>query len=479
MARNLARDVTRNMMVSSLQSRLYRDYYSLGQATLRIGHAPDPYSKGATTYLQALSEANSGRGYWERGWQVVAAGENKVLAGKQGLHLVARPDEYRAIGTGVAPGAQVELLFPKELPSISPGYYMAVGDAEGSEDVGASGDGAEGLVRLYWHVSPDGAVELMRYATGILNEAALPFRLKVLNDPTSFTRCDAGILYVSKSHYGQVASLLGSIYQAIAPNVREGTPALTKRLAPGLGVAEDPEGGASFGLHRCNILAEGLVRAYERGARSLPDRLAVVEETFAEHGINLDAPYLNPGSDDDYMPLRDLPAPAAYIPLPQPDRDILLLTARQIGEGICADAVWHEGRCNWVGAQVAAPSGSGGHARLVYRTLGPDLYDGTAGVALFLAHLYAHTGDAQVYRTALGAARHALSCLARPSSRLGQGAYTGWPGTLLAAMRVGTLLDEPELLDEVARASRSLEPDPGKGHDLDLLSGSAGAIVAL
>ncbi|HET6314139.1 MAG TPA: lanthionine synthetase LanC family protein, partial [Chloroflexia bacterium] len=215
------------------------------------------------------------------------------------------------------------------------------------------------------------------------------------------------------------------------------------------------------------------------GARSLPDRLAVVEETFAEHRINLDAPYLNPGSEDDYMPLRDLSAPTPHAPILQTDRDILLLTARQIGEGICTEAIWHEGRCNLIGAQVAAPSGAGNHPRLVYRTLGPDLYDGTAGVALFLAHLYAHTGDAQVYRTALGAARHALSCLARPSPQLGQGAYTGWPGTLLAAMRVGALLDEPELLEEVARASRNLQPDYGKGHDLDLFSGSAGAIVAL
>src|SRR4051794_18264575 len=57
-----------------------------------------------------------------------------------------------------------------------------------------------------------------------------------------------------------------------------------------------------------------------------------------------------------------------------------LAAAAAAGRGIVADAVWFEGRCNWIGAS----SGTVGR----YQALGPTLYKGTAGVGLFLAHLY-------------------------------------------------------------------------------------------
>ncbi|HYO48867.1 MAG TPA: lanthionine synthetase LanC family protein [Chloroflexia bacterium] len=472
--RALDTNTARSYLLYSLQAQLYTDFYCQGGAApSKVEMGSHPLS-GVTPFVERLSAANTGSGQWAEGWEVHALEGEEVIAKKGGVSVWARPMDCQVSGgEHLSPGMAMNLHLPPGLIAISPGYYMALGNNR------LRGEDAESLVRFYWSIDPEGAASLMRAMTASLNDAGYPFRFKVLNDPVRFTRYDAAILYISKSHYGQVASLLGSIYGAVAPHMREGTPALTKRLAAGLGVAEDPGSGESFGLHRCNLLAEGLVHAYERGLRSLPDRLAVVEETFSQHSINLDAPYLNPGSQEDYMPLWDMSTSAPYAPLPQSDRDTLLITARQIGERICGEAIWHEGRCNWIGVQVAPSPGPGGYPHLSYRTLGPDLYDGTAGVALFLAQLYAHTGDAQAHRTALGAALHALSCLARPSAEMELGAYTGWPGVLLAATQIGTLLEEPELLEAVARALRNLEPDCGTGQDLDLLSGSAGAIVAL
>ena len=51
---------------------------------------------------------------------------------------------------------------------------------------------------------------------------------------------------------------------------------MTKALAPGLGIAEDPGEGNSFGLHRCGLIAEGLLRAREAGQASPSRRLATV-----------------------------------------------------------------------------------------------------------------------------------------------------------------------------------------------------------
>jgi hypothetical protein len=89
-------------------------------------------------------------------------------------------------------------------------------------------------------------------------------------------------------------------YGLVAPDLRPLTPALTKTLAPGLGLAEDPGGQESFGTHRCLALAEGMVRAYERSASTPEARLEAVAESFDDAGLRLEAPFLNPGSSDRY-----------------------------------------------------------------------------------------------------------------------------------------------------------------------------------
>jgi hypothetical protein len=74
----------------------------------------------------------------------------------------------------------------------------------------------------------------------------------------------------------------------------------TKVLAPGVGLAEDPGRNESFGQHRCGILADGMIRAYERGAKSIGERLDIVTECYVSSGIQLNEPYLNPSSTDVY-----------------------------------------------------------------------------------------------------------------------------------------------------------------------------------
>ena len=78
---------------------------------------------------------------------------------------------------------------------------------------------------------------------------------------------------------------------------------MTLRLSPGLAFAEDPGGGASFGAHRCLLLAEAVVAAAERGLHTTEGRLEIVRERFSEAGTTLDAPYLG-------SPAGALPTPA-------------------------------------------------------------------------------------------------------------------------------------------------------------------------
>jgi hypothetical protein len=375
------------------------------------------------------------------------------------------------------PGALVSLRFPKSLPDISPGFYMAAGDTDMR---------SRETVRLYWHVTPEGAVALIHRATSTLNAAGVPFRLKAVDDPVRYTRCDAAVLYIPADRYDAAAPLLSGVYAHVQGYMRSRVPAFTRALAPGLGLAEDPGDGDSFGLHRCRLLADALVTAHEHGAHSVEDRAAAVFERFAAEGLDPDRPYLNPGSPDRYT--FDAPSPATRTRArsatrgqgdPEPGPDLYLEAAHTIGRRLAAEAIWHDGMCNWFAADPSTGRADSTEP-LTYRSLDAGLYSGTSGVALFLAELAVHTGDAALRSTALGAARHALARADGVSPATRPALYSGALGVALALARAGLLLDAPQLVERaralaVSVASADL---PSADGPHDMLSGSAGGILA-
>lgn len=155
--------------------------------------------------------------------------------------------------------------------------------------------------------------------------------------------------------------------------------------------------------------------------------------------------------------------------------DPFLAAAASIGRRIVAEAVWHDGVCSWVGA-VADPERPW---RPEYRALESNVYEGTAGVGLFLAQLASVTGDAPARTTAVGAIRHAVERAHQLPPERRDGFHAGSLGVAWAALRAGELLDVEEPVDRgrelalVARPTLTLERCP------DLVLGSAGALIAL
>ncbi|GAC1349480.1 MAG: hypothetical protein NVSMB27_23020 [Ktedonobacteraceae bacterium] len=300
--RALTPQTERNYLLFNLQSQLYTDFYSPGLAMPTARETAVRPVTGMTPFVEALSAANVGNGYWEDGWEVRGVEDGKVIVRREGLELWVRRQDCRVTQSDqIAPGMQLSLRFPKELSSISPGFYMALSDRA------LTGEDSRCVVRFYWNLSSEGAVRFMQTVTTMLNGADLPFKLKILNDPHQFTRCDAAVLYTRGSDYNAVSEMLATIYSVVASSLRQRTPAFTKQLAAGLGLAEDPGQAESFGEHRCRMLADGMIRAYEQGKKSLDERLQVVEDCFAEAGIRLDNPFLNPGSSDCYHFQAPLP----------------------------------------------------------------------------------------------------------------------------------------------------------------------------
>ncbi len=478
--RALTPQAARNYLLFNLQSQLYTDFYCPGQATPTAREtAIDPMT-GMTPLVEALSTANAGNGYWDDDWEVRMTEDDKVVVCRGGLELWVCPEDCLVTQSDrIVPGVRLSLRFPKELLSMSPGFYMALSDKA------LTGEDSQSLVRFYWNLSAEGTVCFMRDATTMLNQAALPFKLKILNDPKLFTRCDTVVLYTRGSDYNSISEILATIYPVVAPNLRQRTPVFTKRLASGLGLAEDPGQQESFGEYRCRMLAEGMIRAYEQGKKSLEERMQVVEECFAEAGISLEKPFLNPGSSDSYhfQPRLKQQTQQLWRAVPALHADsntaMFLRTADQIGQQLSQETIWHQDRCNWLGAEPQVRDPAKGLPIMTYKALGPELYDGTSGVALFLAELHTSTGDAAARRTALGAIRQALSRAdaVSPSSRLGL--YSGWMGIALAAARIGTVLGEEELLCQAAQLLEHSMRENQDKHEFDLISGRAGAIAAL
>lgn len=149
--------------------------------------------------------------------------------------------------------------------------------------------------------------------------------------------------------------------------------------------------------------------------------------------------------------------------------------AASIADRIVADAVWHDGRCNWTGVVVdpALPW------QLEVRALEPNLYDGAAGIGLFLAQLAALTGDAAAHRTALGALRQAIArAPALPLDRR-DGFHAGSLGIAWAAVRAAELLEEDELREGARTVIVEAGPPATPVRCPDVILGSAGAILAL
>lgn len=152
-----------------------------------------------------------------------------------------------------------------------------------------------------------------------------------------------------------------------------------------------------------------------------------------------------------------------------------LEAADAIGRALVEDAIWEGERCNWVGA--LPDEGPHGSVVQTYVALSSELYGGTCGVGLFLAELFAATGDETVRTTAFGALAQALSRADSVPPSV-PGLHAGRLGYALGLARAGMLLDDERLV--TAGRELVLEVTPGRSsRGFDLMSGVAGAVVGM
>ncbi len=252
-------------------------------------------------FYDRLHQNNRSEGYLSHDWLVVREEIDDTLAvQRNGLTLhIDRAHHLQSQDRSVAIGNLVAIKMPKNI--VQNGFYMAVGNLGVSQ-------GEQSLVRVYFNLSPEGAVAVMDCLTVQLNALDIPFSFKVLYNPTDYTRYDSGVLYFDKSNYEAVHGVLERVYAEYEFHFSESVPLFTKLIAPGLAIAEEPNrkfgDQESFGTNRCQVIANGLLDAWLEGNNTPSDRIASILQHFSLHEIELQRPYLNANSEDIYTPIQ-------------------------------------------------------------------------------------------------------------------------------------------------------------------------------
>lgn len=396
---------------------------------------------------------------FEPGWQVVGeAGSGYAsLWAMRGGHrrLLVSPEFAPCDGSDLRPSAGTPLW----------AHPLACGESGGFWHLWSAGwqkHPPRRMQRLYVQVRSEYALELARQVAQHARVRDV-WALKILSGAHEAGRRDRAVVYLP-ADVELPSWWLQTLWAFIQDAGDDDLPPFVHRLSHGLGHALDPGGGRSWGQVLCAAVA-GVATA-----NSLTDADAF--ERAAQAAIR----DLSLQIEDVALPLAERAETAGAAAQPKrwiapDDTDGLRAAAIDIANRLAASAIWSDGQCTFYGS--ATPMTPGSPPR--FHSVGGDFYEGTAGIARFLARASLLNGAHPAVRTAAqGALRHALTHVE------GWALFTGGLGIGLAALESSLWLQDTSLVDAARRSidrAASDAQDAGAPHDL--LVGTAGVIVGL
>ncbi|MEM6611443.1 MAG: type 2 lanthipeptide synthetase LanM family protein [Cyanobacteria bacterium P01_C01_bin.72] len=156
------------------------------------------------------------------------------------------------------------------------------------------------------------------------------------------------------------------------------------------------------------------------------------------------------------------------------DRDILLESARSIGDRLKTLALYGKQDVAWIGLNLIEEK------YWVLAPLGIDLYEGLPGITLFLAYLGKVTRDDSYTNLA----KVALKTLQREiesqqESILSIGIFAGWGGIIYTLTHLAILWNDSELISQAESLVKLLPALIEEDRCFDIMAGSAGCIASL
>lgn len=151
-------------------------------------------------------------------------------------------------------------------------------------------------------------------------------------------------------------------------------------------------------------------------------------------------------------------------------------TAKDLAFQLVRDAVWYQKRCCWTGHELDVVDGQ---YKIIYRSFGADIYNGSGGIVFFLASFYAYEQDPMVAKTIEGGIANMLQVLKDDDSLSHFAYYSGKAGIAHTLYRVAKIMNRPDwkaaalvMFDEMTKHSPT-------EMEIDVISGVAGSIPAL
>lgn len=297
----LPSDLQRDFLKTQLRNYLY-DIYCSGEQEPALNYDRGVIAQENNSvrgvdveFYKSLQRANAGTGYFDSGWLVLKSDRHQnLIVKKYELTLHVAPDRHLHSNNRTAvPGEFVALCLPAY--QIENGFYIAISN-QGIVDI------HQDSIELCFNLNPEGAVAALQELTKSLNALAIPFTFKVLLEPSEYQRHDSGVLQIGRHEYAMIRPVLQQFYHQHRSHFSSRIPLMTKCLAPGVGLAEEPE-SKDFGLDRCETIAEGLLSTWEQGSQTAAARLHAIQQLFSQQQIDWYRPYLNPHSQDIYTPL--------------------------------------------------------------------------------------------------------------------------------------------------------------------------------
>jgi hypothetical protein len=274
----------RQNLINSLTGTIYSHYYC------GVANDKDVYKKPSKSAQQAfmneLSKANASRGGLDYNWKIYSVDPSgNAFVQKDGDLRWLQPNSFQYQN----PRQQrhqvntfVHIKKIRDSRTIQDVFYHVFSDEIFPQEVELS--------RIYWNIKPESASKLIRLLTTTLNSYRIPFQFKCLNHPDLYVRTDAAVLYLDKRNVHVVSILLKSILNELKDDLREGIPMFTQKLFKGVGFAEDPGKGMSFGMSRSTVIAQALVDAF---FSEIENSLEYVLETLEQKGFVIERMHLN------------------------------------------------------------------------------------------------------------------------------------------------------------------------------------------
>jgi hypothetical protein len=315
----LPQEIKFNYLNSQLLELLYKIYFEgyVFETTQKVKTNEQILQEIASAeidweFYEKLDRNNQGKGWFHPSFHIIAEeADGSLVAEFDQMFLQIQREPHLPLALRSATVNDAVAIF---LPSSYIHKYRYHANSDGMSDLPPPKK-FRYTILIYFNFSPEAAVYAMNCVTTKLNESKVPFYFDVLFNPLNYRFYNSGILKVFSYEYNpdlykdSILPVLQTIYTENKSQFRPEIPIFTKRLAPGIGLAERPNLQIQFRnlidseASYCEFVADALLEAHKNGDESPETRMEYILKHFQKFGIDIERTYLNPNAEDIYTPL--------------------------------------------------------------------------------------------------------------------------------------------------------------------------------